>query len=71
MEALFPTFLSNAARAQQPTRSGHYCPRHCATCHDEDAKDGSDETELLTIDGPYPTTLTERNDRQFPMLRLI
>ncbi|MGO4910368.1 cytochrome c [Pseudorhodobacter sp. W20_MBD10_FR17] len=70
---LFPLFLTSAAMAQEQREDWgkHYYTQYCATCHGDEAKGDGDLTELLIVKVPDLTTLSQRNDGKFPLLRVI
>lgn len=67
---LFPFLFAGPALAQNDWGQ-HYYSQHCATCHGDDAKGGGDLAALLTVEVPDLTTLSQKNDGEYPMLRVI
>lgn len=68
---LFPMFFSSAAIAQVEDWGQHFYTQYCATCHGDEAKGDGDLAELLIIKVPDLTTLSQRNNGEFPLLRVI
>jgi len=60
-----PTSAQNAVEGEA------YYLRHCATCHGLDATGNGPMEGVLLVQPPDLTTLTERNDGSFPVLRVI
>lgn len=66
------TFLwASAACAQGPSWGERFYARDCSACHGEDAKGDGGLAALLTIEVPDLTTLSARNNGEFPLLYVI
>ena len=69
--SLLPLILPNSAFAEAPNWGEVYYSQSCASCHGEMGKGAGELADLLTIEVPDLTKLSERNDGTFPMLHVI
>lgn len=67
----FPLLLSTEIAAQEIDYGAHFYTEHCATCHGYDGKGQGELSDLLTIEVPDLTVLSQKNDGEFPMLKVI
>jgi mono/diheme cytochrome c family protein len=62
-------FGAFAANAEEVGKDSY--DQYCATCHGESAMGDGPLGELMTVAIPDLTTLAQRNDGAFPMLKII
>lgn len=65
------TLVGGMAASQSAEYGKEYFVQYCATCHGSDAEGAGPLAELITTNIPDLTDLTQRNDGEFPMLKVI